>query len=65
MTDISPLIALFDAAEDTLSDALRAAGWIESEDGDRWLSPDRKLRLPLAAAWERARRDAVTAWRRA
>lgn len=63
MSDLSSLVALFDLAADRMSDALRACDWTEADDG-RWTSPDRKLSLTLAAAWERARRDAVSAWRR-
>lgn len=61
--DLSRIVARFDADSDRMADTLRSLLWTECERTQRWTSPDGRLSLRLAAAWERARMDAVSAWR--
>lgn len=51
----------FDQTAERMRGDLRASGWRESTriSPERWSSPDRRRTLPLAAAWELARRDAA------
>ena len=64
MTDLDDLVRDFDVSADRMRDALRRAQWTEAgESPERWRAPEGKRVYGLAAAWERARLDAVDAWR--
>lgn len=53
----------FDRTAEAMRGDLRGSDWYElpHTTPERWRSPDRRLVLPLASAWDRARRDAEEA----
>lgn len=64
MSTLDEQVKSFDVTADAMRADLRAAGWTEiNESADRWRSPDRRLSLRLAAAWQAAWTDVVGAWR--